>query len=218
VRYRAVVFDLWQTLAVWPYEAGRDLNARMAEVVGVDTERFTEAWGVGMDKRGTGPIRPYLESLCQQLGVDGADIEELTRLRVDHTREMLVPRPDAVSTLEALRKRGYRIGLITVCSEEVEQLWPETKLAPHFDATVFSCSVGINKPDPRVYRLACEHLSVDPAEAVFVGDGAHDELPGAERVGMRAIQLRVPGEQLAPEAEVWSGERVESLSELLELL
>jgi putative hydrolase of the HAD superfamily len=218
VSYRAVVFDLWQTLAVWPHEAGQELYARMASSAGVDTERFVEAWGAGIDERGTGRIRPYLELLCRQLGAEDADLDELARIRLEHTRDMLVPRPDAVPTLETLRERGYRIGLITVCSEEVEQLWPETQLAPYFDATVFSCAVGINKPDPRVYRLACEELDVDPAEAVFVGDGARDELPGAERVGMRAIQLRVPGEQLAPEAEAWVGEHVESLADLPELV
>ena len=73
--------------------------------------------------------------------------------------------------------------MISVCTEDVPQVWDETPLGGEFDATVFSCDVGVSKPDPRIYEIACERLEVEPAECLFVGDGANDELPGAERVG-----------------------------------
>ena len=73
----------------------------------------------------------------------------------------------------------------------------ETAFHGLFDAEVFSAAVGLRKPDPRIYRLALELLHVEPAEAVFVGDGANDELAGAERVGMTAIDARAaPGGEL----------------------
>jgi putative hydrolase of the HAD superfamily len=112
-----------------------------------------------------------------------------------------------------LRRRGLLIGLITVCSDDVPSLWPETPFHGLFDAEVFSCSVGLRKPDPRIYLLACEQLDVEPQEAMFVGDGANDELAGAERVGMTAVLLERPGED-----QEWEGRRVRSLPELLELL
>ena len=117
----------------------------------------------------------------------------------------LVPRPDAVPTLEALRRRGQKVGLITVCSQEVADIWDETPFAGLFDATVFSASVGLAKPDPQIYELACEQLGVEPADCLFVGDGANDELPGAERAGMTALQLRAPGEALTPDGEGVAG-------------
>jgi putative hydrolase of the HAD superfamily len=52
----------------------------------------------------------------------------------------------------------------------------------------------MRKPDPRIYRLACEELGVEPEEAMFVGDGANDELAGAERVGMRSVLIHRDGE------------------------
>jgi putative hydrolase of the HAD superfamily len=64
--------------------------------------------------------------------------------------------------------------------------------------------------------LACDELGVEPGECLFVGDGANDELPGAERAGMTALQLRVPGEQLTAEGERWTGDYVEQLSDVLE--
>jgi putative hydrolase of the HAD superfamily len=218
VRYRAVVFDLWQTLAVWPWDAGRELYSRMAANAGVDDARFFAAWDAGRNTRETGSMREYFEALRQELGANGLDIDELAAMRLSFTRDVLVPRTDAVATLDELKQRGYTLGLITNCSDEVQQLWDETAFAAHFDALVFSCDVGTAKPDPRIYAIAAERLRVPPEESVFVGDGANDELPGAERAGMRAIQLRVPGEELEPEAEAWQGERIASLSELPALL
>ena len=215
---RAVIFDLWQTLAVWPHEASRELYLRMSEHLGVDEERFSQAWRDHRGHRDNGRVLDSFVAVSDALGLVDPDLETLLGLRLDFHRRYLVPRTDSLPTLDALKNAGFRIGLISVCSEEVEQLWGETPLAPYFDAVVFSCSVGLSKPDPRIYHLACERLGVDPDDCVFVGDGANDELPGAERVGMRAIQLRVPGEQLSPEGERWQGESVQALSALVEVL
>jgi putative hydrolase of the HAD superfamily len=96
-------------------------------------------------------------------------------------------------------------------------VWAETPFAGALDELVFSCDVGISKPDPRIYEIACERLGVEPDECLFVGDGANDELPGAERAGMAALQLRSPGEPLTPEGEAWTGRSIQHLSEVLNL-
>jgi putative hydrolase of the HAD superfamily len=140
-------------------------------------------------------------------------IDEIVGMRRTVTRQGLVPGPGALETIAELRAGGFRIGLITVCSDDVVGLWPETAFHGLFDAEVFSCSVGLRKPDPRIYRLACEQLDLEPSEAMFVGDGANDELAGAERVGMTAVLYE------RPEYEVeWEGRRIRALPELLELL
>jgi putative hydrolase of the HAD superfamily len=107
--------------------------------------------------------------------------------------------------------------MISVCSQDVPEVWEQTPLGTLFDATVFSCSVGVSKPDPEIYSLAADELGVRPGDCLFVGDGANDELPGAERAGMTAVQLKVPGEQLTEEGERWTGRSVERLSDVLEL-
>jgi putative hydrolase of the HAD superfamily len=210
-----VIFDLWQTLAVWPQEASVELYRRMSETLEIDHNRFVEAWRDNYPQREFGPIRDALGALCTDLELNhDGHLERLLEMRLDHHRQHLTPRRDAVATMQALKERGLRIGLITVCSQEVELLWEETPLAPYFDATVFSSAEGFGKPDPRIYRIAADRLAVSAESCVFVGDGANDELPGAERVGMRAIQLRVPGEPLTPEGEAWDGEYVEALAEV----
>ena len=120
--------------------------------------------------------------------------------------------------LAGLRERGVKLGLITVCSEEVPAAWPETELAGLFDAETFSSDCGLIKPDPEIYLSTLDALGVEPADALFVGDGANDELGGAERVGMTPVLFAPEGrEPHWAEVRGWRGLRISSLPEVLEL-
>jgi putative hydrolase of the HAD superfamily len=212
---RAVIFDLWDTLVDFDPVAGRAYQDRVAALLGRDPDEFAALWFEGRAQRESGTLREYL----LEIGAPEDLVDELVTLRRDSTRNLLVPRPGALETLGELRARGRRVGLITVCSEDVPDVWSETPFADLFEATVFSCSVGMRKPDPRIYRLACAELGVEPAEAMFVGDGANDELAGAERVGMQAVLVHRAGEE-PPWDEVrdWRGPRITAIPQVLSLL
>jgi putative hydrolase of the HAD superfamily len=215
-RVRAVVFDLWNTIAKWPHAEWAEVRPRVAERLGLSPEEFDERWyGDLAHRRETGPISAVLEEF--ELSPEAA--EDVLELRGAVTRQGLVPVPGAAETISALRERGVKTGLITVCSEDVPRLWAETDFHGLFDSEVFSASVGLRKPDPRIYKLALDELGVEPREAMFVGDGANDELGGAERVGMTAVMLEVPPEELPGEVQPdWPGLRIKSLPELLDLV
>ena len=208
---RAVIFDLWETLIDWDREAAAEMVARVSGLAG---DHFAERWNRSTS-RYIGPIRVALADA----GVPADVLEEVCALRHEYIRRAVVPRPGAVDTLRALRLQGLGVGLITVCSEDVERVWPETAFAGLFDAEVFSSRLGISKPDPRIYTHCCEILGVAPADAVFVGDGANDELAGAQRAGLRALLIHRSGEPpLWPEVAAWDGPRVTSIPEVLEVL
>jgi putative hydrolase of the HAD superfamily len=65
-----------------------------------------------------------------------------------------------------------------------------------FDDTVISGEVGMHKPQPEIYVLACERLEVEPAQAVFVDD-LRENCEGAEAVGMTALLHRDPAQTVA---------------------
>ena len=206
-----MIFDLWETLIDWDREANAELNERLVAIAG---EPFRERWS-GSKAKYNGPIRVALA----EAGLAEEHMEDVCALRREHLRNSLTPRPGAVDTLRTLREQGYKLGLITVCSEDIETLWPESEFAGLFDAEVFSSSFGASKPDPRIYRECCARLGVEPSEAVFVGDGANDELAGAERVGMQAILIHRAGEDpLWPEVLEWDGPRVTSIPGVLEVI
>lgn len=213
---RAVVFDLFETLVDYDDTRSREFSASVARLCGRDPKAFHDVWIEGRPVRETGPMRPYLASL----GIEDAAMQRFLEVRRGWTRGILGrPRDGVVDTLAELRRRGVRTGLITVCSEDVVDVWAEAPFAGLFDFEVFSCSCGLRKPDPRIYRLALDELGVEPAEALFVGDGANDELAGAERVGMRSILVHRPGEEPQwPELRDWPGPRITSIPEVLQLL
>jgi putative hydrolase of the HAD superfamily len=206
-----VIFDLWETLIDWSHEANARMHVRVEERVGFD---FRERWNLAT-QRYTVPVRDVLADV----GVPPDAMADVMSYRADFVRHCLVPRAGAVETLAELRARGYKIGLITVCTEDVELLWPESAFAGLFDAEIFSNAVGLSKPDPRIYQLCCDELGVEPREAVFVGDGANDELEGARRVGLRPILIHRPGEDpVWAEVRAWDGLRMTSIPEVLEVL
>ena len=216
MRHRAVIFDLWQTLVPFPVESAREMYGRLVETWGAEAQSFEALWHRRRLERETGPIEPHLRAIADELGLEG-DLAAVMAIRREWTHEALVPRPEAVPTLEELRRRGHKLGMISACSEDVPEVWERTPFAGLFDSTVFSCSVGFSKPDPQIYELAADELGVETVDCLFVGDGANDELPGAERAGMTAVQLRAPGEQLTTEGERWTGRYVGLLSDVLEL-
>lgn len=69
-------------------------------------------------------------------------------------------------------------------------------LCGYFDTVVISGEEGFMKPDERIYRIACERLGIEPAEAVFVDD-FDTNVEAARLLGMRAILHRNSVETIA---------------------
>ena len=65
-----------------------------------------------------------------------------------------------------------------------------------FDAVVESSKVGVRKPEPRFYEIACETLGVAPTEAVFLDDLGINLKP-ARALGMTTIKVGDPDTAIA---------------------
>jgi putative hydrolase of the HAD superfamily len=220
MRPRAVVFDLWDTLVSWPHEESRLHREHLACRFGVSSERFDEVWyGAGAyERRESGPLRPVLAAMAGSFGSD-ADPDELLASRVELTRRVLQPTARTLEALKELRRRDYGLGVVSNCTEDVAIAWPETELAPLVDAAVFSSVAGCMKPDPRIYALVTDALAVEPRDCLFVGDGANDELGGAERHGMTPVLIHRPGEEPQWDGlREWPGLRITAISEVLGLV
>jgi len=213
----AVIFDLWGTLVPYPPAEMRMVVDGMAAIVAAPPEAFAGAWRAAFASRATGsPLEQSLQDICRTLGVDAppSAIADALAFRLTAHRALFRPRPDAAATLEQLRARGLRLGLITDCTGDVPGLWAASPLAPLVDGAVFSAVEGMQKPDRRMYELACERLAVRRERCLYVGDGNSDELNGAVAAGMRAVQLR-PGDTDAPP---WEGTQIAALGAVVELV
>jgi HAD superfamily hydrolase (TIGR01509 family) len=118
------------------------------------------------------------------------DVGAIQRVRQDRTREKAAACARIDDTVRelvtALANQGIRLAVISNGFEEDVSGWWRCSLAPQFQCTMFSWAEHVAKPDPEIYLRAMRQLGANAAEAVYIGDGADDELRGAERAGLRA--------------------------------
>ncbi|HXF73328.1 MAG TPA: HAD-IA family hydrolase [Actinomycetota bacterium] len=225
---RAVVFDLFGTLVrEFRHEEWDRWFRATAEALGVDEGALRAAWRATSAERQTGrlgDIEGNLRAICERIGArpsEGALARALEARRRFYD-EAWEPMPGAEQTLRAVRARGLSTGLVSMCAPDTPPRWRSSSLARWIDVEVFSSEVGLRKPDPAIYLLACDRLAVRPDDCLYVGDGSYGELSGAEAVGMRVVRLRDPaereGEVYRPDEEPWDGPTIGSLLELIPLL
>lgn len=88
---------------------------------------------------------------------------------------------------EDLRTR-YKIGMLSnVGRGTMSKYFTPTELAAFFDACILSYEVGVTKPNPEIFSIACEHLGIEPYEAIMIDDLA-ENCDGARAAGLQAIQ------------------------------
>lgn len=117
--------------------------------------------------------------------------------------------PDALPTLERLRKTDLTLGLISNFEEWLERLLDALEVAHFFDVTVISGIEGVEKPDPAIFHLALRRAGVPPERSVYVGDNPSFDVEAARAVGMVPVLIDRRGRH--PEA---GGLRVTSLEDL----
>ena len=100
----------------------------------------------------------------------------------------------AAPALRALRARGLRTGMVSNFDHRLPALLDALGFAPLLEVVVLPADAGAAKPDARIFALALARLDVRADEAVYVGDDAHDDIAGARRAGLRAIDVATVGD------------------------
>jgi HAD superfamily hydrolase (TIGR01549 family) len=142
------------------------------------------------DERTRGRI--FFAEIFRRVGLDeGSFAPVAQRMFARHAERNLWGgvRERTAETLDELRRRGYRLGVISNADGRAEQALVAVGLRPHFELVIDSGLVGIDKPDPRIFHLAAERMGIDPADAVYVGDIYEIDVQGARAAGMRAILI-----------------------------
>lgn len=113
-------------------------------------------------------------------------------------------RPRMVAAIDWLTANGYRVACITNnvptgsgagMARTAEKAAAIAVILARFDVVIESSKVGIRKPDPAIYRLACEKLGVPAAACVYLDDLGINCKPAAA-LGMAAIKVTDPARAL----------------------
>jgi putative hydrolase of the HAD superfamily len=213
---KVVLFDLGSTLIYWkdpwpPIFKRADqalVEALQRSGVALDSDSFHADFDHFLDayyvQRGTGTAEMTtavsLAGLLVRKGFQDVP-ENVIREGLDAmyavTQQNWYLEDDAVSTLEALRGRGYRLGMISNTSDDknVQQLVDRWGLRPYFELIVTSAGCGIRKPDERIFRIALDYFGARPEATAMIGDTLEADILGAKGVGMYSVWItrRVAG-------------------------
>jgi len=115
---RAVIFDFFGTLVDDFVAATAPMTPDLATAVNAPAEQFLELWRKTTNLRIDGTfqsIEAAVEHVCAAIGVQPTN-EELSKaveIRLNQIRRALKPKRDAVATMRALKRSGYKIGLLS---------------------------------------------------------------------------------------------------------
>lgn len=92
------------------------------------------------------------------------------------------PYPDAAGVLGALRSRRVPVAVVSNIGWDLRPVFAAHGLDTFVDAFVLSYEQGVKKPDPRIFRTACDALGLPPENTLMVGDDARADA-GAAALG-----------------------------------
>jgi len=127
------------------------------------------------------------------LELEPALIERVMELEQEGWLKSVHVGPDVVSTLEELRRRGLRLGIVSNAAYLPRLMNAQLAalgLAKYFSGVTFSSEVGVRKPHPAIYRDALAKVGVEPFRTLFVGDRVREDVQGPKSLGMRAVLTR----------------------------
>lgn len=199
---RAVLFDAGNTLlrmdhaAIAEHLASRGRPVSVASVEDAELRarvRLDQYLEIGVSTESLDTRARYQRYLLEPLGIaDEDEIEAIWRWRREHNRPAGLyghADPDAGEALRRVRASGLVAGVISNSNGLAGTLLAGAGLAPQLDFVIDSAVVGVEKPDPRIFRLGLEAAGVQASEAVYVGDLYSVDVLGARAAGLDAILL-----------------------------
>ncbi|MEU0845397.1 HAD-IA family hydrolase [Streptomyces sp. NPDC005962] len=188
-----VMFDFSGTL-MRVESVGEWLGAVLAEAaVPADGEQFSD-WVGQLTEYGALPGEPaprhipaHLEQLWRERDLSahqhraaytaliaeaGLPRAELTQALYDRHKTPAAwrPYPDTEATLRELRRRGVPVAVVSNIGWDLRPVFRAHDLDGLVDAYVLSFELGRQKPDPAIFRAACDTLGLPPSEVLMVGD------------------------------------------------
>lgn len=124
----------------------------------------------------------------KRMGVEGPLEKIAARVyELDTEPDMYRLYDDVLPTLDALKPKGYKMGIISNHEWGLPDLITGLGLDPYFDTVVSSARVGYRKPHPEIFRFTLDGLGGSADQALMIGDSISSDVRGAIRMGMSVV-------------------------------
>lgn len=180
---QAVVFDLYGTLIYLAHETKPYL--KLFVELGLQTpEEFRQARRIALTEN-FDDLSGFVKRIKPDAAINLQTYEEEVAREVASATVYSETR----TVLETLRQRDFKIGLISNLSSPYKKPFFALNLDGYFDHLLFSCEVGISKPDERIYRKFLQDTNLNPSQVLMVGDKTHCDVDPPTLLGMHAVLL-----------------------------
>lgn len=180
---QAVVFDLFGTRIYLTDETKP--YARLFANVGLQTPKeFKHARRIALTEN-----FDDLASLIKRIKPNTKIDFEPYEPEVEKERASASIYPETKKVLDQLREQKIRLGLISNLASPYKKPFFNLGLNEYFDEVLFSCDVGLIKPDSKIYQKIIESLRINPAQVLMIGDKIHNDVDGPKSIGMNAILI-----------------------------
>lgn len=132
----------------------------------VEASRTPGGGMIGALERGEISSGEFDTKLVSLLRDDGYEVPESGVLQ--QLFAAMVPTGNLWDVAQQVRSHGRPVGLLS--NSWGTDIYPRDRLESHFDVLVISAEVGMRKPDPQIYALACERIGRSPEQVAFVDD------------------------------------------------
>ena len=230
-----ILFDLDDTLlddSTAYKRAARRVADDLAAERGIDAERLVSAfvaeangyWKKLSQESLTQPVHDARTQLWSNalvasgLAFDAVLAQRCADTYTRYRADVLELFPGALELVQALRERGCKLGIVSngfaaTHHEKIDRL----DLRRHVDALFLADEIGMVKPDPEIFRLACRTLGSEPARTAMVGDRYDRDIIGAASVGLFTVLIDIHAIPL-PEGARPPDAVVDSIGEVLAVL
>ena len=145
---------------------------------------------IELDAYGTVWKDKVYETLVKEFSITQWSISELLTSYELCFSGFCKPKQGVVQAIKTLKKQGKKIALVSNGKSPFqERNFRSLGISHFFDAVIVSESVGLRKPDKKIFELACQKLAVKSEESIFVGDNPQADVRGANKVGMYSIYI-----------------------------
>jgi len=103
------------------------------------------------------------------------------------TENYWVPFENVHHVLSELKQNSRSLGIISNWDNTARDDLENAGLSKYFDHFIISDEVGINKPDPEIFKTAFKEADVAPHECLYVGDNYYDDAIGSQKAGMAVV-------------------------------
>ena len=201
----AVFFDLDNTL-VDHSGAERAASILFYEVIADRTaasspEEFAQLWNRAQDRHMNRYVAGEISFQEQrreriyevfETKFSDAEADDLFSIYLGHYENSWRAYPDVLPCLESLRVDHVTVitnGDAAQQREKLRRTGLADRFADRFAEVIISGDFGCSKPDPRIFQYACERASVNPSDAIHIGDSLTVDYEGACAAGLRGVLL-----------------------------